>query len=124
MNSVVFQTAAGAPFAELVMSMPVERERVGMFFRKPADFDGAETRALKPRPPNQYACHFLIYDGTTTVSFVNDDGWRITAQLDATDKGSWLADRAGERLQGQAQGVHFEPEASSNAVTHVVGKIR
>ena len=127
MNSVVFQNAAGVPFAELVMSLPVEPERTAMFFRKPADSpaaDGPEARALRPGQPQQYACDFRIYAGGTRVSFENDDGWRITAELDANDQGQWFAGNGRESLQGLAHGVHFESTAKRGFVGRMSDAIR
>lgn len=124
MNSVVFETAAGEPFAELVMSMPIERQRVGMFFRKPAEADGAEVRALRPGVPNQYACDFRASRDGTSVSFTNDEGWRIDITLDASDVGHWSASNGHGTLRGRAHGVHFPEQAKTGLAARVSGAIR
>ena len=127
MNSVVFQNAAGVPFAELVMSLPVEPERTAMFVRKPADSpatNGPEARALTPGQPDQYACGFHVYSGGTRVSFENDDGWRITAELDIDDEGQWFASNGRESLQGLAHGVHFESSAKRGFIGRMSDAIR
>ena len=127
MNSVVFQTAAGVPFAELVMSLPVEPERTAMFLRKPTDSpaaNGPEVRALTPGQPDQYACDFRAYSGGTRVSFENDDGWRITAELNTDDEGQWFASNGRESLQGLAHGVHFESTVKRGFIARMGAAIR
>ena len=103
MNSVVFQSAEGVPFATLLMSRP-GAERTCMLIRMPGSetqVDCREARALQPGRPSLYACDCAQDSDGTRIAFENDDGWRITVNL-AAQRGEWSAVNGGERLKGLA----------------------
>jgi hypothetical protein len=104
MNSVVFQSAEGVPFATLLMSRP-GAPRTCMFIRMPGSdtqVDCREARALQPGRPSLYACDCAKAGDGTRIAFENDDGWRITVSLGAKRAGEWSAVNGGQRLTGPA----------------------
>jgi hypothetical protein len=103
MNSVVFQSAEGVPFATLLMSRP-GAERTCMFIRMPGSetqVDCREARALQPGRPSLYACDCAQGRDGTRIAFENDDGWHITVRL-AERTGEWSAVNGARRLEGPA----------------------
>jgi hypothetical protein len=108
MNSVVFQNHEGAPIASLIMSAPAAPARTCVFISMcfTAElFASRESEILLPDRPTEYSCRYDQAGDGFTIAFENQNGWRITVNLDDEAEGEWSAEKDGERIHGLAHGL-------------------
>ena len=108
MHSVVFQNHEGTPIASLVMSAPVAPQRTCVFINMCFTvelFQSRESEILLPDRPTEYSCRYDQAGDGFTIAFENQNGWRITVNLDDEAEGQWSAEKNGERIEGFALGL-------------------
>jgi hypothetical protein len=108
MNTVIFQNTEGAPIAMLGLSAPVAPERSCIFMNMCVTtelFQSRESEILLPDRPTEYSCRYDQAGDGFTIAFENQNGWRITVNLDDEAEGQWSAEKNGERIEGLAQGL-------------------
>lgn len=110
MHAILLATVAGAPIAALLMSQPEAAERDCVFVvmaRDSATYDSREGQVLLPDRPTEYTCRYVAGAKGTTVTLKNQNGWRISVDLDLDGdaRGRWSAEKDGERLAGAAMAM-------------------
>ncbi len=106
MNTVVFNTEQGEPFAILLLSAASGPHRDGILVQPPfGSHDSPQAKALLRCGPVAHACRCMNETDGTVVAFEHPDGWRILVNLYSDDEGDWSATLGTHRMFGQAIGL-------------------